>query len=189
MGAEQEPADLRKTARLFVAVEPPEDFRYQLMLLKKEFPGAGWTARNNLHLTLRFIGERPLRCLPLIKRALRETRVGGFTLKMDRLGLFERSFQSILWAGLADSEGLSALKREVDYRLSLHLGLAPEQECFTPHITLSRVKIPIPGVWRNFIKTYHPARSAFAVSSFTLFRSLLKPGGAEHVPEEIYPLA
>jgi len=176
------------TLRLFAAVDLPDELLFRLVELKKEFPGIRWTLPENMHLTLRFIGETGRQEADKARNALREARVAPFSLCLHGLGLFERSHQSILWAGLETSAPLLELKRQVDAVLAEAIGLEAEYGGFSPHITLSRMRTGISGVLRAQAADYRFASENFTVTSFTLFQSVLSPAGASHFPLERYRL-
>ena len=179
----------KESVRLFTAVELPATVKSLLLSLKTNIPGLKWTGAENLHLTLRFIGEVPAQNLPAIKEALRVVRPPAFPLRLNGLGLFERPYQSILWAGLENRPELISLKRDIDKALSAGAALAPEKGRFSPHITLGRLKDSAPEMLYEFVnKNTAEVRGEFAVASFVLFKSTLEPGGAVHKLEETYPL-
>ena len=174
--------------RLFVALDLPEAIRNGLAALRRDIPGCRWSSA--LHLTLRFIGEVGPDQATAARKALREVNTGCFSLTVQGLGLFARSSQTILWAGVRQEPGLLALKQAVDTLLAVHAGLAKPQGRFTPHITLARLKTTPAPELRAFVKERdHAAAGRFPVSSFGLFSSILAPGGAVHTLEERYPLA
>lgn len=175
--------------RLFTAVEPPAAVKSLLLSLRTNIPGLKWTRENGLHLTLRFMGETPQDKLAAVKSALALVTVPCFALKFSGLGLFERPHQTILWAGLEACPELITLKRGVDTALAASAGMAPDKGSFSPHITLGRLKGPAPEALRLFVRDHSAqVKAQFAVTSFTLFSSVLQPAGAVHSPEEVYPL-
>jgi 2'-5' RNA ligase len=174
------------TLRLFVAVDLPDAIRARLVEARKDFPGLRWTPPENMHLTLRFLGETGRQ--EAVRNALRAAHVAPFSLRLSALGLFERRHHTILWAGLENSAPLSALKRQVDDLLAGALGLERER-AFSPHITLCRVRGGLPSGLREQAAGYCFADKSFAVQSFTLFRSVLLPAGASHMCLERYPPA
>lgn len=180
---------LEKTQRLFVAVELPATVRQLLTERQKGPQGMRWTASDNLHLTVRFIGETSPAQVAAIKAGLRDVRAEGFSLRIKGLGFFDGRQQAVLWAGIEASKSLAALKRQVDDALERHAGIKAADGRFSPHITLGRTK----QADRKSLRAFMPRESAplsagFAVESFTLFSSVLEPGGAAHTAEERYPL-
>ncbi len=179
----------KESIRLFTAVELPAAVKNLLLSLKTNIPGLRWTSPENLHLTLRFIGEVPLQNLPTIKKSLRGAVVPEFSLRLNGLGLFERPYQTILWAGLANRPELISLKGGIDKSLAASAGLAPEKGRFSPHITLGRLKDSAPEMLYEFVhRNTAEVVGEFAVTSFVLFKSTLKSSGAVHRAEETYAL-
>lgn len=174
--------------RLFAAVDLPDEFRFRLAGLKRDFPGIRWTLSENMHLTLRFIGEVGRQEADAARNALRATRVAPFSLCLHGLGVFERRHQTVLWAGLGFSAPLVKLKRQVDTLLADAIGLAPERGRYAPHVTLSRMRTGVVADLHERIAGYGFAGESFAVESFTLFHSVLSPAGAAYFPLELYPL-
>ncbi len=171
--------------RLFIAVELPEAVRGRLRELRRELPDIRMASPDNAHLTLRFLGVLPEQDVPAIKAALRGVRAAPFSLRLRGLGLFSRSRQSVLWAGLAPCPALPDLKRHIDEALLRGAGLAPDTGRFAPHVTLSRLKAGVPPSLRAAV-TRHAATvfGEFSVAAFILFSSALTPGGALHTVEE-----
>ena len=176
------------TVRLFAAVELPDVIRSQLAGLQKDFPGIRWAASENMHLTLRFIGETGRKEADKARNALREVRVAPFFLCLRGLGLFERRRQVVLWGGLESSASLLELKRQADAALAEGIGLRTDQGHFSPHITLSRIRTGVSTVLREQAAGHSFASKSFAVESFTLFSSVLSPAGASHAALERYLL-
>ncbi len=175
--------------RLFVAVELPDAVRSALVEQQQGVPGMRWTPSGNMHLTLRFIGEVPLAQAEAIKAALRSVKTASFPLKVRGLGFFDRKPQAVLWAGVEPSAWLGELQKQVDRALECHAGLKVATGRFSPHITLGRMKQADKKALRAFTDGEKMTFSAeFPVQSFTLFSSVLAPGGAVHMVEERYPL-
>jgi len=128
--------------RVFVGIFTPLDFER----VKREVEGLGvvgkWVERENLHITLRFIGEVEEEKLPQIATMLRAKLRGAPPLRLSYrgLGTFSRNGSPrVLWVGV-EGEGLRELKRRVDQAL-MPFGLSPErEEDYRPHITLLRIK-------------------------------------------------
>ncbi|CAK7044066.1 MAG: RNA 2',3'-cyclic phosphodiesterase [Desulfovibrio sp.] len=148
-----------------------------------------WTAPENLHLTLRFIGEVSLIQAEKIRVALEDVQAKSFSLHLWELGFFDRRAQAILWAGLDESQDLLLLKSRVDTALAAHANLQIPQGRFSPHITLGRMKNADRKALREFTAQHSNAlKSEFPVTGFTLFSSVLAPDGAKHTIEARYSL-
>ncbi|MCC8193590.1 MAG: RNA 2',3'-cyclic phosphodiesterase, partial [Deltaproteobacteria bacterium] len=123
-----------------------------------------------------------------IKTVLRDVRADNFLLTVRGFGMFARKQGTVVWAGVAPSPALLHLKEAVDAALA-GAGLPPSTGRFTPHLTLARLKTGPSSALCAFLKG-HAATPAgtFPVTAFSLFRSVLDPGGAVHTLEEDYPL-
>lgn len=175
--------------RLFVAVTFPDTVRQLLIERQTGLSGMRWASPDNLHLTLRFIGEVPQAKVSAIRARLRTVSGNSFSLQVKGLGYFDKRPQAIVWTGVGESAPLLGLKKQVDDALALHAGLTLPDGRFSPHITLGRAKRVDRAALKNFTAKYGDATTAvFKVESFTLFSSVPTPGGAVHTAEERYPL-
>lgn len=177
-----------KNKRLFIAIELPPHARGFLSSLHKPITGAKWTALDNPHLTLRFIGNiEPDAINAMIKR-LEDIKLSEFCLDIDRLGLFKRPGRSVLWAGLKPCAELTHLKQEIDFALQESIGLEPEDKRFHPHITLARIKKPVWPELDAYVKQNIIRENCrFKADGFILFKSQLSASGAKHTPLAIFP--
>jgi 2'-5' RNA ligase len=176
--------------RLFVALEVPEDVKTNLNGLQADFPGLKWTPSNNLHLTLRFIGQVPPTSVEPIQSSLRRVKSRFFRLVFTRLGLFKHKTGDILWAGVSNEPSLLKLKQQVDETLCVSAGLSLKSETFSPHLTLSRLKKSTSPEFTTKVQAKAIEQfGEFTVTGFTLFRSFLRPSGAIHESVERYTLS
>lgn len=125
--------------RLFVALDLPDEVRRALYALGGGLRGARRSPPENLHITLRFIGEVDRRQANDIAAELAGLRSPRFAVRLAGAGAFGagRRVRS-LWAGVTPSPELSLLKRRVDATCA-RAGLAPDDRRFTPHVTLARL--------------------------------------------------
>ena len=123
--------------RLFVAICPPEAIRDLLIDAMADSSELRWVGDEQLHLTLRFIGEVEAPLADDVARALSRLRSEPFDLHIAAVGLFERHSGGALWAGVQPKEQVAALAAKVE-RACIAAGLAPERRAFHPHITLAR---------------------------------------------------
>lgn len=175
--------------RLFVAIRPPQSVRERLLGVMGGVRGARWQADDQLHLTLRFIGEVDRRVAEDVASALQSVHHPSFEIALDRIGCFERRGQpEVLWAGVTPHDQLKTLHKKVDQACQ-RAGLPPEGRAYAPHITLARMKRgngPIAGL----VETSGGLSSApFRVESVCLYESQLTPEGAVYTIVERYPLA
>ena len=174
--------------RLFVAIPLPEPIRDLLVDAMDDSPELGWVSYDNLHLTLRFIGEveRPL--ANDIGDQLSRIRFPPFDLKIGGLGHFERRNAGTLWAGVEPRKPLAELAVKVD-RACIQAGLEPERRAFHPHITLARYGRRSADAASSFEQRNGSLSSgAFEVREFVLFESQLSRHGARYEELETYTL-
>ena len=176
--------------RLFVAIRPPAAIRAQLLALMGGVPGARWQDDEQLHLTLRFIGEVDRPMAEDVAAALANVRQPPFEVALAGFGRFERRGRpEALWAGVTPHDALRALHKKVDQAL-VRLGLPPEGRAYLPHIILARFSRSAgPAPLDHFVAANGEAASApFAVTHFQLFESRLGREGARYEAIARYPL-
>ena len=174
-----------ETWRLFLAVEPPFELKQALLALAKDFPLSAaalkWTAPQNLHLTLHFIGAWPVPGLPALLAGLEQISFKAFPLELQGLGLFKPKQQTVLWAGIIPSLPLQALRGEIVQTLKTAGAVSQAPGRYTPHITLARVKKTDLSLARELacLKVQKQGQNfgKFTVSAFSLFKSELRPQG------------
>lgn len=181
--------------RLFVALEIPAAVRDALAALIQELhplaPLAKWVRAENLHVTLKFIGEIPPPKAEAIRVALTQVhREGVLELRFRGLGFFPNEKRPrVLWAGIESDPRLARLAGAIEAKLE-PLGIAPEERTFAPHLTLAR--FPVPGlperlraaVQENRAREFGELRAA----EFLLIESRLKSSGAEYTSLQSFPL-
>ena len=175
--------------RLFVALDLTEEIRRRLAGLAGGVPGARWTEPENLHLTLRFIGEVPEDQAMDIDAALAEVRAPAFPLILDGVGVFGSARRArVLWAGVERSEALAHLQAKVESAL-VRCGLPADERKFSPHITQPRLKdAPADRIGRFLSDRGLFRAGPMPVEHVTLYRSHLGNGGAVYEALREYPL-
>jgi 2'-5' RNA ligase len=174
--------------RLFVAIRPPEPIRDLLIDAMDDSPDFRWQDEEQLHLTLRFIGEveRPL--AEDLADALGRVRAAPSSLCIAGVGRFEQRSSGALWAGVEPKAPLSALAAKVE-RVCVSVGLEPERRAFHPHITIARWKGRRSREVQDFLERMRGlASQPFDVTDFTLFESRLSRHGAHYEEVARYPL-
>jgi 2'-5' RNA ligase len=175
--------------RLFVAIRPPHAIRERLLATMGGIPGARWQSDDQLHLTLRFIGEVNRHCAEDVAAALGSIHHPRFELALDGIGQFDRKGRiEILWAGVTPHGGLKSLHNKIDQALS-RIGLPAEGRAYLPHITLARFSRGAGSVGSSLLAPPMVAGPAFDVRDFYLFESDLGTGGAVYSIVERYALA
>lgn len=174
--------------RLFTAIEIPESLRTRLSFLQGGVPGARWSPAENLHLTLRFIGEVDEATANDIDDVLTGIHAPPFELTLRSAGEFGGRDPHALWIGVAPNEALMRLAAKIESALQ-RMGLAAETRKYAPHVSLARLRdAPIAKV-REFLVTHAAFDSGpFAVQSFSLFSSYPSSNGSLYRVERSYPL-
>ena len=174
--------------RLFVGIRPPPETCALLLALMGGVSGARWQTDDQLHLTLRFIGEVDRHAARDIHAALGAVRQPRFEIALSGLGIFERrGLPETIWAGVAPHEPLKTLHKKIDQAIA-RLGLEPERRAYTPHITLARLKRGCGPVKSLIEQSGGISSRPFAVDSFNLYESRLTPEGAVYSVVERYSL-
>lgn len=177
-------------ARLFVALDPPEPVKDALGDLQTGLPEARWHDIDDLHLTLRFIGETDPGTESELVDALDLLDHPAVTVRPIGYGHFERKGKpAVLFVAVEATPDLAGLQRQVD-RLVRGCGVAPERRRFTPHVTLARFpkSIEADRVGRWLETAPPPEIPPFTVNAVTLYRSRLRPDGPRYEPLHRFPL-
>ena len=175
--------------RLFVAIRPPEHIRDLLIDAMDDSPDFRWQSEDQLHLTLRFVGEVERPVANDLADGLTRVRSGRFGLRVHSVGRFEQRSAGALWAGLEPKEPVAALAAKVE-RACVAVGLGPERRAFHPHITLARWGRGAAASLDPFLARHAAlASEPFRVDAFHLYQSNLGRDGAHYEAVADYPLA
>ena len=180
--------------RLFIAIELSQSIHDQLAdlmteLKKFDWKAAKWVRSENIHLTLKFLGDTEQNKLPLLKSSLVEAckDIKPFKLIIKGTGVFpSRKNPRVLWVGMTESVELSHLYTAVEEAMTA-FGYKKEDRPFSPHLTLAR--IPFIGdttAMETTMKKLFDARSRefgrVIVRRITLFQSTLGSSGSTYTP-------
>jgi 2'-5' RNA ligase len=129
--------------RLFAALDIPDDVAARLLALQRGVPGARWSPRENLHLTLRFFDEISEPQADDLDAALEQASFSAhpFEMGLKGAGFFGGQEPHALYVAAAPSEPLMALAAECE-RAARRAGLKAETRKFTPHVTLAYLTRP-----------------------------------------------
>lgn len=176
--------------RTFVAVELPAEVKEQLWALAGRLRGPGlrasWVSPDNMHLTLRFLGnvdaEGRSRLIDLLADAYGSVR--AFPLRIEGVGVFPPNSRrpNVIWAGVAPLDGpLQAIQAAAE-QAARAIGLPPEERPFKPHLTVARIKEieQIDGLMERLAAEREFQGGEFAVHGVSLLSSHLTPKGAVH---------
>lgn len=175
--------------RLFVAVDLPGGTRDRieqlLSDLRRDVRDVRWARCEGIHLTLKFLGEAEETRLPAIEGALVRAAAGargGFQVGVKGTGTFgDRGRPRVVWLGLDDpTGGLARVAAAVEDACG-DLGFERERRAFHPHLTLARLKGPSKSLAPALASRASVDLGEIVVTSYFLFRSLLRPSGAEYL--------
>ncbi|GGI69926.1 RNA 2',3'-cyclic phosphodiesterase [Polymorphobacter multimanifer] len=170
--------------RLFVALELPPLVRDALLAVHGGVAGARWQRDDQLHLTLRFIGEVDRHQAQDVSAALGSVNIQRFALSLGLPGTFDRRGRiDTLWVGVTPQSEVGALAKRVDSGL-LRIGLPPETRAFGPHMTVARFS-RIAGPLAGFPAAPLSA-TPWDVTGFALWESRLGHDGADYAVIERY---
>ena len=166
----------------------------RIAALRDEFGGGAvrWTPAENLHLTLKFLGDVDEARVGSMRAALRDVLSGisGFCARVKGLGVFPDARRPrVLWAGLAAAD-LARTAGSVERALE-PLGVEREKARFRPHVTIGRWRRPEPGgagLREDLARWRDREFGEFRIDAVTLFRSTLRPAGAVYDALEVFPL-
>jgi len=172
--------------RTFIAIALPQEMRDYLACIQAELKkcqaDVKWVQPENIHLTLKFLGERDEKKIEKIKEILEETarEKACFSLRLCNIGAFPKiDFPRIIWAGIdAGEKETEALALELEERIA-KIGIPKEDKPFSSHITIARIKSPAnrEGLVQGLKKIPQIQGKEFRVEKITLYKSTLTPKG------------
>jgi 2'-5' RNA ligase len=177
--------------RSFIAVDLPDALNTALekasQQLQEELSGGPvrWVPVNNIHLTLKFLGDVSDNNIPVLETILKTEAANHhiFEISVGGFGVFPNASRPrVLWVGVEAPDELMSLQRRIDMETA-RLGYAPDQRAFNPHLTLGRVsRNATPREVRNASKILKKHKIGFLgaarIEYVTLYRSDLGPDGA-----------
>ena len=183
-------ATLKATMRLFIAIPLDDPLKHKLLSLQQRIEVGGarvrWLRADQLHLTLKFIGEVENGKIPPIGEVMERVarHSAAFELELSGTGCFPpKGPVRIIWVGGSEPSGtLRAAVHDLEQGLA-GLGIPAEARPFTEHFTIGRVKSdPTRGKLRETLQAtpFQPDRQR--VGEFVLYQSVLAPCGARYTP-------
>ena len=151
-----------------------------------------WVDTDNVHITLKFLGDTPEDLIEEIDESLREI-VQNFSvtsLDIKDLGVFPNKHRPrVIWLGLSENEILTGLFKEIEEKMQ-DLGYEPEHRAFSPHLTLGRVKfLRNLRLLERLLSEYEGFYfQKLPVKKIVLYESILRPQGAQYIPLGTYVL-
>lgn len=175
--------------RTFIAIELPPEIKEALAQLQEQLKASGadikWVKPQNIHLTLKFLGDTNEKKIAPIMRILEETACNKpvFTIRVSSLGAFPGlNSIRVIWAGIDRGDAIACqIAKDLEGRIA-SIGIPKEKRPFSSHITIGRAKsglnsdklardIEILG------KALAGKNMEASVKKITLFKSTLTPGG------------
>lgn len=179
--------------RTFIAIELPEEIKNRLKSLQERLKTAGadvkWVEPQNIHLTLKFLGEtndKKIKDIASVVRQVAENNP-GFTMRISGLGGFpDAESPRVIWVGIAKGgEEIKAVAADLEERVA-KLGIPKEKRLFSGHITIGRTRSAlnlgglVQSIKDNAQKTGEIAE--FNARGITFFKSTLTPKGPTYEP-------
>lgn len=174
--------------RLFVAIRPPRAMRASLLAAMGGVAHARWQSEEQLHLTLRFIGEVDRHRAEDVAAALGTVHHPRFSIALEGMGQFDRKGRvDALWAGVTPQYPLKTLHNKIDQALA-RVGIPPETRAYLPHITLARFSRAAAPPESVGARSTVIAGAEEEIDHFALYESQLSREGSVYSIIERYPL-
>ena len=182
--------------RLFIAIELPSNIIDGLRNVQEELKDKSnkpsWAKPENIHLTLKFLGDTETGKIESMVNIL-EGIAGksfSFEISVKGVGTFPAAGNPrVIWVGIEENKDMLQLYNNIEEGLAT-LGVEKERRDFKPHLTLGRIKFlnDRAGLKRGLEKVAGLNLARFAVAGFALFKSTLTPEGAIHTKLKEYTL-
>lgn len=187
---------MQEKKRIFIAIDIPHDVKKELTRVQNavrelELCKANYVGVEQLHITMKFIGDMAFNDIKALREQLRGIRLSITQARLGHLDFFgSKDHIKILFAHCV-CPPLSELAQEIDVRYAIAQGTTMEEESrpFVPHITLARIKqVYDRDALLYAINTYEVEPIEFEITEFQLYESVLHQEGPEHTVLETYLL-
>jgi 2'-5' RNA ligase len=182
--------------RCFIAIELPGEVKSALAGLQEEFKKYGvdvrWVKPDNIHLTLKFLGDIDEKKVEEIVKRVEKIcdKYESFSLETKGVGIFPSLHSPrVLWVGIKGNSSLIRLQADMEDEMS-SIGFKRENRGFTPHLTIGRFKSSVgKRELANRIELHRDdSFGLINVKAIVLMKSDLKPSGAEYTRIAEIPL-
>jgi len=128
--------------RIFVAIKIPKDIKDCISGVQEsigdDLAKIRWVNKDQMHLTLKFLGEVQPSNIIEIKKELKKIEFNPFRTYLSSISMFpNENYIRVVWVGLEPEEEINSLQKDIDEKLKK---LFKKDKDFKPHITLGRVK-------------------------------------------------
>ncbi|GIX42410.1 MAG: RNA 2',3'-cyclic phosphodiesterase [Leptospiraceae bacterium] len=179
--------------RLFIAIDLPDSVQLEVERCQIGIPTAKWVKKENLHLTLQFLGELSFEEFKILRHILSTVKGKSFYMVLKEPKVFFKK-QKILWLKAEPEEVIINLRNNIlkiiqKEKSQFNNLILKDKEKFLPHVTIARMNQVNQRKLNDYLLTFENfSTMEFKVDSFILFSSILKPEGAIYTREEIYKL-
>ncbi len=172
--------------RCFISIDIPENIKKEIKKIQDYLPEffGKKTEVENLHLTLKFLGEVDEKEIEGVKNKLKEIKFDKFEVRIDSLGVFSEKFIKIVWLHLVNCVDL---QKEIDEKLK---PLFEKEQRFMSHLTIARVKsLKDKKKFLEALNNIEIPKLRFSVEKFKLKKSILSSKGPRYETLESYGLS
>ncbi|MCX7755871.1 MAG: RNA 2',3'-cyclic phosphodiesterase [Anaerolineales bacterium] len=175
--------------RAFIAIEIPFEIKQAISrqtasLRQSSGRAIRWVSVENIHLTLKFLGQVSSANLELLAQSVRAECAHStpFSIAVEGLGCFPNARRPrVLWIGLSAPPALIHLQHQIETSAN-RLGYPPDEKPFSPHLTIGRVREQASTAELQTLRllleqTHLPSLGTFSVNEICFYRSDLKPDG------------
>jgi len=193
--------------RIFIALDIDDSIRERIKRFMEGVrgfdPEARWVRPESLHITLKFIGEKPPEAIEQIKNTLRTIEMDSMEIAFRGYGFFPTvKWPRVFWVGIEGVPQLASLAAAVD-KLMLPLGIPREEPAFSPHLTLARggtasssprwqkgdrLKSNFQQLQEKLAVMPQPEFGTMTAREFFLYQSQLSQGGSRYLKLERFAL-
>jgi 2'-5' RNA ligase len=183
------------TIRTFICIELPPTLKKRIEILQSELctygSGVSWVKPENIHLTLRFLGDVDLVAQPKLTEAIGKAVRGfhPFKIAVTATGAFP-NFRNprVFWIGIDDlADCLIPLQRKIEEEL-VQAGFGKEDKRFSPHLTIGRVRQAKVEKLGEMLKNSKVAREELTVEEIIIMSSDLRPTGPVYAKQAVIRL-
>ena len=169
--------------RSFISIDVEEGAVLdKIIRIQEDLKGTGAifkpVERQNIHLTIRFLGEIPMKTIELVKEIMSKIEFSQFKLELKGIGAFPSSSRPrVIWIGVGDGgENVVQIYEQIEKELR-RIGFPKEREKFVPHITIARVKRYTPALTKYLRNHRDIEVGSIDVNSIRLKKSTLTSRG------------